>query len=45
MQEEFRVKAYMYETYLQYGEDSEEYQDLLKQKTEAESEEEGGGRR
>ena len=40
VQEEFCVEAYMYETYLQYGHDSAEYQDLVRQKAEAESEEE-----
>ena len=44
VQEEFSVKAYLYEAYLEYGEDSEEYQDLLRQKTDAESKEEEGWR-
>ena len=42
VQQEMRVEAYMYDVYLQYGHDSPEYQDLVRQKAEAESE--NGGR-
>ena len=43
VQQEMRVEAYMYDVYLQYGHDSPEYQDLVQQKAEAESENRRGG--